>query len=238
MKKNNTSLEKKYAAALAEFVKSESKKRNVLGIFVTGSFVNNNIKNNSDIDVFIIHSQKYSITKAQYLGGIEFECAYKHYDQFKKDLKQRDAINITRYSQAESLYDPHGKVTEIISLSKEIFLKGPREKITSADKYHLKDIIADIEDNLDNPAVILTIMKGFTLLVHMFYKKKNIWGVDDKNIREYLHQHDSKMLHLVESFFNSKTNKSRFASLQSIQEYVLSGVKPLPKMWKTTKKYL
>lgn len=229
-------LMKKYKNAVAEFVKYESKKQSVLGIFVTGSFVSGNISKNSDIDVFILHDKNYSQVKAKYFDNIEFECAYKSYEHFLKDLKNKNSFDINRYAQAEILYDPQNKLNDILSSARKIFKQGPKEKIKDSDKYHLKDMMEDIEDNLEKPEVLITIMNAFNLLLKMFFKKNNLWGVKEKLLLEYLNSHDTKMKLLTNYFLNSTDNTERFVSLKKIRTYVIKDVQPLPKLWATKKR--
>lgn len=231
-------LQEKYNTAVAKFVKSESKKQSVLGIFVTGSFVTGNIGANSDVDVFILHDEDYSQTKAKYVDNIEFECAYKSYIQFLKDLENKNSFDITRYAHAKILYDPKDKISDITSKASKIFQRGPKEKITDSDKYHLKDMMEDIEDNLENPATLITIMNAFNLVLKIFYKKNNLWGTKEKVLIDYLNDKDKKMARLTKDFLNSNDNKERFVSLKKMKDYVMHTIQPLPKFWKTKKKYL
>ena len=231
-------LKEKYNNAVAKFVKVESKKQSVLGIFVTGSFVTGNIGENSDVDIFILHDKEYSQVKATFIDDIEFECAYKSYNQFLQDIENKNPVDISRYAQAKILYAPKKDVSDIISRAKKIFNKGLQEMVTDSDKYHLKDMMEDIEDNLDNPATLITIMNAFDLLLKIFYKKNKLWGAKEKALIGYLNLHDKKMAKLTVNFLSSKKNEERFVILKKIRTHVMNGIQPLPKLWKTKKKYL
>ena len=231
----NMSLLEKYQKAVDRFVKLESKNKSIQGIFVTGSFVTGKISPNSDVDIFLLHDKDYSQVKAKYINNIEFECAYKSYQQFLKDLEDKHPFDITRFAVAKILYDPQKKMTEIISKAKRIFKDGSNEKITDSDKYHLKDLMKDIDDDLQNPTVLISLVNAFNLLLKIFYKKKNLWGSKDKSLIEYLKGDDKRMAQLTENFMFSKNNKERFFFLKKIEKYVMNGVKPLPKLWKSKK---
>lgn len=232
------SLQEKYNGAVAKFIKSESKKQSVLGMFVAGSFVSKQLSENSDVDIFIIHDKDYSQIKAKFFNDIEFECAYKPYEQFLRDLEDKNAFDVSRYAQAKSLYDPENKVKNIISKAKKIFKRGSKERISDSDKYHLKDMLEAIEDNLENPTALITMVSVFNLALKVFYKKNNLWGVKDKVLIDYLNAHDKKMATLTKDFLNAKNNNKRFVSLKIIRDYVMNGVQPLSKFWRTKKKFL
>ena len=78
-------LKNKYTQALNKFLEVEKNGEEVIGIFVTGSYAKNCLKNNSNIDVYIVTNDKNTQILAKYYDDIEFECCYKPLEQFFYD---------------------------------------------------------------------------------------------------------------------------------------------------------
>ncbi len=106
-------LQEKYTRALEKFVKKFSAQKGVKGILVTGSYVTGHLGPNSDIDVFVLHSERYRQAKAIFIDGIEFECAFQPEQSFYADLEKKSSSQVIRYAQGIILFDTNNVLSKI-----------------------------------------------------------------------------------------------------------------------------
>lgn len=137
-------IKERYEIALDKFVEAEVKNSEVLGIFVTGSYVLDKLKENSDLDVFIVTSKKTEQILAKYYDDIEFECCYKPLEQYKYNLENANDFDIQRFSSVIILYDTNQELKKIIKQAKVIYQQGPNRIISDSDLYHLNDLFLDL----------------------------------------------------------------------------------------------
>ncbi|MFN8578154.1 MAG: nucleotidyltransferase domain-containing protein [Candidatus Sericytochromatia bacterium] len=224
----------KYQKALNQFINEEITK-DIIGVFVTGSYVLNKLKQNSDIDVFIIHNKNYCQVLAKYINDIEFECSYKNLNQFYKDLENKNPIDIQRYSIAEVLYDPEKEVEKLISKSKEIFFQGSNQKISDSDKYHLEDSFKDLEDSINELEFEIILYRCFDLIIKFYFKKNNLWICKDKYLYDILEKSDIQFANLVKKFLLEVNRTMKYNNLLVLKKYILKDIEPLDKLWESNR---
>ena len=102
----------------------------------------------------------------------------------------------------------------------------------------MEDGIRDIEDNLENPATLITMTNTLNQILHIYYKKENLRGVKEKHLLDFLSEHDEKLATMVKGFLAATNLAKRREELKNIKDYVMKDLKPLPLQRKTKKKSL
>lgn len=138
---------------IEKYIEYMKAKYNIIGAMVTGSYVTNTMKANSDIDIFFLGSDlEKSIRGREYFMNVEFEYfispEWKYYDRINTDLT---AIRI--YSKGVILLDTDGKFKDI---SKKAALKVKEyncvieEKHRPDYKFYVETIYNDGIDMFDS----------------------------------------------------------------------------------------
>lgn len=227
-------LKDKYTVALNKFLKEEKKKKEVTGIFVTGSYTQNCLKANSDLDIFIVTSNKTMQILAKYYDDIEFECFYKPLDQYYYDLQElKNDVDIQRYSTGMILYDPTGELEKVIELAKFFYNQGPNREISDSDLYHLEDSFKDLKDTITENINRVFIYKSFEKLLKVYFKKMNLWECKDKYYYEYIKKHDESFSKNVSKFLDENNTYKQYEILIMMKNEVLEDINKLNKYWKT-----
>lgn len=227
-------LKNKYKKALNKFLEEEKNKKEIIGIFVTGSYTQNCLKNNSDLDIFIVTSNKTMQILAKYYDEIEFECCYKPIEQYFYDLQiLKNDIDVQRYSKGVILFDSTGDLKNMIELANILYNQGPKREITDSDLYHLEDTFKDLEDTIMLNISGLIIFKCFEKLLKIYFKKMNLWECKDKYYYEYIKKYDKKFSIMVKKFLDEKNINKKYEILNLMKDYVLKDINKLNKYWKT-----
>ncbi|MFN8673777.1 MAG: nucleotidyltransferase domain-containing protein [Candidatus Sericytochromatia bacterium] len=227
-------LKGKYKLALKKFLIKETLNENILGIFVSGSYVYDSLKKNSDIDVFIVTSKNTIQILAKYYNNIEFECCYKPIEQYFYDLNiTKNPIDIQRYSTSEILYDKTGKLGELILLAKKLYDEGPNLTITNADLYHLEDAFKDLDDYKNEFEKEILLYKCFEKIIKLYFKKVNLWECKDKYYYSYIKKYDENLSKMIKLFLKETNFYKKNKILSKIKKYVMQNIKPLDKNWFT-----
>ncbi|QGQ99580.1 hypothetical protein EHS13_34320 [Paenibacillus psychroresistens] len=227
-------LKEKYKRVLNEFLDKEKNEEIVIGIFVSGSYVLDDLHANSDLDVFMVTTDTYIQIAANVIEGIELECCYKPLKQYYYDLNiTRNPVDIQRYAIGEILYDPMGEVQPVIARANEIYIQGPNNKINDSDLYHLSDLFLDLEDRINSAYGRVLLVKAFEQLIKVYFKKENLWECKISQCIAKLKAHHAEVGQLAEDLLMEQKLNNQYQKLLLLKEIIMSGVQPLDKLWKT-----
>ena len=144
----------KFNKALSEALKYFKKKKNILGILVSGSYVNGNLSKNSDIDLFVIMQDiKWREKGIKYFNDVEVEYFLQPYSQilkyFERESNSPRRTTISVFSSGKILFDPQNKVGELVRIAKKLSHKKlpsvPKAR-TDLIKYFVEDDLKDLSD--------------------------------------------------------------------------------------------
>lgn len=191
---------------IGKYIEYMIEKHKVIGAMITGSYVTNTMKSNSDIDIFFLGSDsEKSIRGREYFMNVEFEYfispEWKYYDRINSDLT---AVRI--YSKGKIILDLQGKFEEI-SKSAELKIEqynGVIEEKNRPDyKFYVETIYHDGIDMFDSSEFsdfVFFTSSSLDKLCNIVCKMKNKLPIYIKHgVSEMMHI-DREFANLIESF--------------------------------------
>lgn len=139
----------KFNKAFDEAIKYYKELEFVEGILVSGSYVNGNLSENSDIDLFmLIKEVGWKEKGIKYFNSVEVEYFLQPYSQiiqyFDREEFSLKSTTLNIFKEGKIVYDPTNKLKELVSLAK----RKIKSKPTRVDKNRLNMIKYFIEDEL------------------------------------------------------------------------------------------
>jgi len=223
-------MQDKFDKALWEALKYFKKKRNILGILVSGSYVYGNLSKNSDIDLFIVMEDLQWREKGiKIFNGVEVEYFLQPYSQilkyFERESENLKRTTISIFSSGKILFDPQNKLKELVRVAKRLSTKKlpsvPKARVDLI-KYFVEDDLKDLSDATENKDVALAnliinslfydILDNYFLL-ERFPKPKSKYllsAIKDKEFRNK-----------VTIFLNSNSIETRTNSINKLAECFL-----------------
>ncbi len=220
----------KFDKALSKALEYFRKKKNILGILVSGSYVTGNLSKNSDIDLFIVMKDVNWREKGiKLFNGVEVEYFLQPYSQilkyFERETDSTKRTTISIFSSGKILYDSQNKVKELVNIAKKLSKKRlpplPKAKLDLV-KYFVEDNLKDLEDAVEKEDVALAnliINFLFNDVLENYYVVKRLpkpklkyllTDIRDKYFREK-----------IKIFLESNNFASRIKSIKELSTYFL-----------------
>ncbi|MGV8152562.1 MAG: nucleotidyltransferase domain-containing protein [Candidatus Nanoarchaeia archaeon] len=227
----NHTLPKKYQDALDLFVKKYKDNKNILGIFLTGSFIHSLPDKNSDLDVYIILKQSYLRERGNtWINGIEIEYFINPVKQIEYYFKTESIkgapctahmfVNSIILFQRDNTYNKLKNKAEII-LNKKRKSMNPIEKELSS--YQIDDLEKDLEDvylKKDWFAFNRIAIEIIQDSLEIFYKIKRINTQKPKRLLNYLDNIDPRFALLYKNAVLEKETNKKYNYLVSLIRYL------------------
>jgi len=220
----------KFDKALSEALKYFKKKKNILGILVSGSYINGDLSKNSDIDLFIIMGDiQWREKGIKLFNGIEVEYFLQPYSQilkyFERESESLKRTTISMFSSGKILFDSQNKVKGLVRVAKKLSTKK-LPKISKARinliKYFVEDDLKDLSDAVENKDVALAnliinslfhdILKNYFLL-ERFPKPKLKYLLNEIKDKEFKNK--------VSTFLKSNSIEMKITSINKLAKYFL-----------------
>ncbi len=199
-------MQQKFDKALLEAVAYFSKKKEVVGILVAGSYVSKTLSKNSDLDLFMVTTETGWREKGvKCFNGVEVEYflqpikQVEKYFEFESENSKRTTLSM--FSNGKVLYDPNLTMRKLVTKAKKLSDKAlPKLQKARIDsiKYFVQDDLKDLEDvvaendmdraELIKAKLLTDLIESYFLLKHMSVpKQKHILKViSDKKFKQVL----------------------------------------------------
>ncbi len=223
-------LSKKYQQALDLFCKKYRNDKNVVGIFLTGSFVHSKPDKNSDLDVYILlEKSKFRERGNTWIDGIEIEYfinPIKQVEYYLKNEKKKETAHM--FSNSVILYEKGNHLRNLIKKAKKI-LSTPQKAMLSFQienaKYQIDDLEKDLEDvykKEDWFAFEIISNNILEEVLDTFLKIKMVRKEKPKRLLHYLESLDSKFAKIYSAALLEKDYNKKYNATITLVRYVES----------------
>ena len=174
-------LQEKFNKALEEFVNKHKKNKNVVGIFLTGSFVHSKPDKNSDLDVWLVlKDSKIRERGNTWINGVEVEYFMNPVKQvkvyFKEEAGEGGPHTAHMFANSKILFKRGSELDKLIKEAKKMMNKK-RNKMSNIAKemarYGIDDVEKDLEDaylKKDDFAFNQVVLKALNDSLNIFLK--------------------------------------------------------------------
>lgn len=215
-----------FQAACDIYVEQIRDHPDVIGILVSGSFVDGKIDANSDIDIYILldPSCDYRERGNTWINGVEIEYFMNPPQQIRayfRNEKVPHTAHMLAYGKV--LYRKSDLLDQLIVEAKQIMGKKPsaaKQVQVELWKYHLDDLWKDLEDSRkmgNELAAILLKNQIVEMSLELFCKKHRIWRTKHKRLAVQLKEIDPTFLAIVEDAVRS--GWPDFMGLRALRDY-------------------
>lgn len=223
-------LPEKYQMILNKFIEKYKKDKNVVGIFLTGSFVHSKPDKNSDLDVYILlKDSKFRERGNTWISGVEIEYfinPIKQVESYFKEEKEKHTAHM--FANSMILYEKGDYLKVLIKKAIKILFtkdkKMSKFQIENA-KYHIDDMEKDLEDVYKKKDWFsFELISGhlFEELVNSFFKIKGIRQEKIKRLFVYLSSLDKNFSKLLNSALLEKDYDKKYSAIKKLIRYVES----------------
>lgn len=237
-------IRERYNQACKEYIESEMKKEEVIGILVTGSFLYSTIDKNSDIDVHVILSPScdYRIRGNLWINGIEIEYFKNPPAQILSYFKKEKTLHSAyMFTYGEVVYDQAEIMDELVATATAIIEQKPPELTAfqiELAKYFIDDYYKDFEDAVENddfPGAKILRDRIVNKCIDVFCNLHQIRRQKDKRLSKQIKQLDPAFNQKIVETLSEKWNETTsLILLRSATEKLLGG--PRTKVWKLKSK--
>lgn len=245
-----TSLKKKYKEVLDKFTNEFLDNNfNVLSIFVDGSYNEDKLYSESDIDLIIFIndikdkelSEKYKIE----FEGIYFDINIYEYEQFKYLVLNGDS-EVARIANSECIYQDRGYGDKLKTISENI-IEAKQYRLHEEDEQKLKELTLEhkiryikhfynefnkdesFQKNYLNYLMDTTLLN---LVDYYLYKEKYFQSqFSIKKILEVARKYDDDLYEYINNFFKCDNIDKRYDNFKKLIEFILDN-KKLTKTYK------
>ena len=224
-------LQTNFQTALQKFVSKYKTKKEVIGIFLTGSFVHSKPEKNSDLDVYILtKSGNFRERGNTWIDGVEIEYFINSVKQvnyyFQEEKLKGHPATAHMFVNSKILYE---KGNELRSLMKKAqkFLNLPRNQMSKVSKelvkYQIDDLEKDLEDvyeKKDDFAFEQISMKILEESLEAFLKIKRKNDEKSKRLLPFLEKLDPYFSNLYSEILLAKISKGKFEKLRELVHYI------------------
>ncbi|MBW3002927.1 nucleotidyltransferase domain-containing protein [Candidatus Woesearchaeota archaeon] len=225
-------MKQNHQIALEKIIQEQKKDPNVLGIMIGGSFVKDQMRANSDIDVWILVKGKERWKEYRVFEGVEFELFYNPYEQYLAYMDSHPSM-VQICDEGIVVYDPQGKMQEIKDIGKQRYHEGPnaKEDYNWQWNYLIIDPLKDVEDALGKEDEQLAMNFALDCIVKIFLKARNLWQQKPKYLLGYLDKHDKGFADLLRDYLAQKQPQAQYQALKALGNHVLKDFEEMPENW-------
>ena len=234
-----------YKKAIEKFVENLKADKEIICVLVSGSYVHTKLDKHSDIDIHLIldESCDYRERGNVWIDGVEIEYFKNPPQQIRSYFKQETDSPHAAHMFVNSIVvgKSHKIVEELIAEAKVIIEKKPnviRDFEKELSKYHLDDLLKDLEDcviNKDEFNFNFVKNKLIDESVYIFCRLKRIRRTKEKRLFSQLENIDSIFTELIAKSFDEKElNTRKIRKLVEYTENLLGGKRS--KEWKLKSK--
>jgi predicted nucleotidyltransferase len=229
---------KNYPEAIKKYIASVKNDKNIIGIVVCGSYVRNELDNNSDIDIHLILRPDCDFRERgnTWIDNVEIEYFKNPPKQirsyFEKETKSPHTADML--ANGKVLLKKSPIIDDLVLEAKEILNKKPRELTPleiEISKYHLDDLRKDLEDCLEREnGVDFSLVKNKIIeeCIDLLFWLKRIRRGKRKRLFEQIKDIDSYFGGLLAKALQEKN--LRIENIKTLIEYtetLLGGKRPL-----------
>jgi len=214
----------------------------VLGIMLFGSFARNKSDKYSDIDIYILLSEKGKYSRINFVeNDIRIDIILDTIDEAKKYLV-RDEYSVRRntshmLAHGRILYERDTELKKIQKIAKENLSLETRYSKNELlmHKYSIDDFWGEVERDIESNDLIAFGLDSQLLLnniIELFLKLKGEFFRQPNEMSEILDKLDGDLKKEINNFYATFDIREKEKSLQRLVEYSykkLGG--PLPKKW-------
>lgn len=224
-------LPKEKIQALEKFIPDYVTNPNVLGIFLTGSYVHGDVGPHADLDIFIILETSTTRTRANvFIDGQEIEYFINPVNQIEQYFIEEfpNKINTAHmFANSVVLYEKGPELIRLITLAKE-YVSKPLPDVTEFDiyqcRYFLDDLRKDLLDALatdDKISFELVAGEIVTELIRNVGKFKKFYPAKPKRLMHQLEHIDRTFSEKIKAYLESSDSiNNRFNLLQDCITYI------------------
>jgi predicted nucleotidyltransferase len=241
-------LQDKFNKALEQFVERHKKNKNVVGIFLTGSFVHSKPDKNSDLDVWVVlKNSKIRERGNTWINGVEVEYFMNPVKQvkvyFKEEAGEGGPHTAHMFANSKILFKRGNELDKLIKEAKKMMNKK-RDKMKKIEKelarYGIDDIEKDLEDaylNKDDFVFNQVALKALNNSLDIFLKITRTYEEKHKRLLPYLQKRDGKFANLYKNALLETNRKKKYVCLRKLIGYVEDKIDgKRPKEWKLRSK--
>ena len=221
---------------VVENIKEQSNVSAVLLIGKTGSTIESEFNNLSDVDLLVVYDSNIVFERqVEEIDGVPFDISYiSIYDLITQiEAKSPLWINITIGSKI--YYSKNELIFGIIDRVKDIYFSGTaklKEEDIHFIRFSLTQKYADVSKRMKD--VILSsylMLKLFDRVIEDYYKLNSIWYPREKYLFDDLEATDKELCRLSKDFIYECTAKRKLILLKEILERVLEPFGGLSHTW-------
>lgn len=224
-------LQTNFLTALQKFVSRYKDKKNVIGIFLTGSFVHSKPDKNSDLDVYILtKSGNFRERGNTWIDGVEIEYFINPVKQvnyyFQEEKIKGHPSTAHMFVNSKILYENGKDLRSLIKKARK-FLDLPKDKMSKITKeivkYQIDDLEKDLEDvyeKKDYFAFEQISMKILEESLETLLKIKRINEEKSKRLLPFLERLDPYFSNLYKEILLTKMSKDKFEKLRELIHYI------------------
>jgi predicted nucleotidyltransferase len=223
-------LQERFRQALDKFVDEHKANKNVIGIFLTGSFIHSKPDKNSDLDVYILTKKSNFRERGNtWINGIEIEYfinPVKQVEKYFKDEGNGAPHTAHMFTNSKILYSKGNELNRLIKKAEKI-MRTPRKIISKVSKenakYQIDDMEKDLEDvylKKDSFSFNQIAMDILNESLEIFFKVKRLNFEKAKRLENYLKQNDTKFAELYKNALLEKDLDKRYSNFISLIRYI------------------
>src|SRR3989344_6243554 len=224
-------LQSNFQTALQKFVDKYKTKKEVIGIFLTGSFVHSKPDKNSDLDVYVLTKDgKFRERGNTWIDGVEIEYFINPVKQvnyyFQEENNKGHPATAHMFVNSKILYEEGNQLRSLIKKAQK-FLELPIEKMKKISselaKYQIDDLEKDLEDvyeKRDDFAFEQISIKILKESLETFLKIKRVNEEKSKRLLIFLEKLDPHFTSLYKGILLSKEDQDKFEKLKALIHYI------------------
>ena len=231
--------------ALKAYIQQYEIDSNVVGIFLTGSFVHGDAGPNADLDVVIVQKYAYTRTRGNiFVNNVEIEYFINPINQVEKYFEEEfpNKINTAHmYTNSIILYQNGSELPKLMDLAKN-YIEKPLPDLSEYEiysgRYFLDDLRKDLLDALDkNDKVTFDLVASEVVkeLIKYFGKIKKIYPAKPKRIIDQFTKIDKTFANDLKIYLESSAPiNERYQLLQKCISYIenlFGGSRPNDYYW-------
>lgn len=221
----------KHKRALKKAISKYENNSNVLGIILFGSLASNTHHPNSDIDLYIISSDKNSVPSEIFsIDEINIQLQWRTLCDFKeKSFKRLSTLPVTL--KGKLVFCRSKVAEEILEESKEFHKQGP----ISMDLQQLKQALFIIDDGIHTLHGMIQKKRELDMILYIsdilievlkcYYDYSKWWWPTKKHLASDLYSRDQLIAEQVRKIITSEDINTRLTTLTKLADKLLRPIR-------------
>jgi len=229
-----------YERALAAFTTGMARRRNVVAVLVSGSYVHGRMDANSDLDVFVVTERSATRERGNtWIEGVEIEYFVNPVEQirsyFAEERGAKAPCTAHMFVHGRVLFR-RGDVIDELRREAQAVLRCASPSMKKVERelarYHLDDLAKDLDDvhrRRDGFAFETVARDVLSACLNVFYRIRRFPPGKSKRLAAYLSEHDRTFANRFTAATMVRGRKARFTALCELvrhTEMLVGGRRP------------